>query len=404
MKKWVTLAFLCGAFFFYMSDRQLFGLLLPLIREETGLNPVQLGLIDTVMYWVLALMMPFSGILGDRLPRTKVIAFAIVGWGALTFATGFAGGIVGFLLLRSVGCTAVQVFYGPSAYALMADEHTTTRTTAMSLHQGAMYTGMLTSGALVSVILAAAAFGSWRHVYMIFGAGTFAVGVLFAAFFWNDGRRSTSAKKSLKDGMKAFFLNPAALCAGSGYIALIFAANAVMSWAPTFIAEKFALDVGTVGKGVMFGPNVAAMASVLVTGFATDFLVKRYPRARLVIQISALVCAAPLFAVFGMTGTVGAVWMMLTFWGVARGLFQANNYPSIFDVVPAEVRASAVGFVNFLTYMIGSLAPLLFGWLFHRWGVKGFETGFAALGVLLVAAAGAMTFSYLFLFRKWRVK
>ena len=30
MKKWVTLAFLCLAFFFYMSDRQLFGLLVPL--------------------------------------------------------------------------------------------------------------------------------------------------------------------------------------------------------------------------------------------------------------------------------------------------------------------------------------------------------------------------------------
>ena len=36
MKKWITLAFLCLAFFFYMSDRQLFGLLVPLIQEETG--------------------------------------------------------------------------------------------------------------------------------------------------------------------------------------------------------------------------------------------------------------------------------------------------------------------------------------------------------------------------------
>lgn len=202
--------------------------------------------------------------------------------------------------------------------------------------------------------------------------------------------------------MRAFFLNPAALCAGAGYIALIFAANAVMSWAPTYIAEKFSLDVGTVGKGVMFGPNIAAMVTVLLTGFATDLLVRRHPRARLTIQILALVGAAPLFAVFGFTASIAFVWAMLTFWGVARGLFQANNYPSVFDVVPAEVRASAVGFLNFITYMIGSLAPLLFGWLSHRWGVKGFEYGFAALAALLVAAAGVMLYSHLFLFRKWR--
>ena len=151
VKKWITLAFLCLAFFFYMSDRQLFGLLVPLIQEETGMSKVQIGFIDTVLYWVVALMMPFSGFAGDRWPRTRVISAAILGWGALTLATGFMGGLVGFVLLRSIACTGVQTFYGPSAYALMADEHKTTRTTALSLHQGAMYTGMLTSGALVAV-------------------------------------------------------------------------------------------------------------------------------------------------------------------------------------------------------------------------------------------------------------
>ena len=58
MKKWITLAALCLAFFFYMSDRQLFGLLVPLIQEETGMSKVQIGFIDTVLYWVVALMMP----------------------------------------------------------------------------------------------------------------------------------------------------------------------------------------------------------------------------------------------------------------------------------------------------------------------------------------------------------
>lgn len=402
MKKWITLAFLCCAFFFYMSDRQLFGLLVPLICEDTGLNKVQIGLIDSALYWVLALMMPFSGLAGDRFPRTRIIALAIVGWGALTVLTGFAGGLVGFLLLRAVAFTAVQTLYGPSAYALMADEHKTTRATAVSLHQAAMYTGMFTSGALVAVILAR--FGSWRWVYYLFGAGTILVGVAFTAVYWRDGTRSSAAKKSFADGMKAFFGNPAALCAGIGYLALIFAANACMSWAPTFVAEKFHLDVGTVGKGVMFGPNLAAMVSVIVAGFVTDWFVRRYPRFRLALQSSALILGAPIFVLFGFSPSVGLCWILLTGWGVVRGLFQSNNYPSIFDVVPPESRASAVGFVNVFAYVVGSLAPLTFGCLSHRWGVRGFEIGFAALAVLLVAAAGAMLFSMKFLFHKYRVE
>jgi len=387
VKKWVTLAFLCGAFFFYMTDRQLFGLLVPLICEDTGLNKVQIGLIDSALYWVLALTMPISGLAGDRFPRTRIIALAIVGWGALTVLTGFAAGLVGFLLIRAVAFTAVQTMYGPSAYALMADEHRTTRATAVSLHQAAMYTGMFTSGALVAVILAK--FGSWRWVYYLFGAGTMLVGFAFAAAYWRDGARSVAARKSLLQGMKAFFGNPAALCAGLGYLALIFTANACMSWAPTFVAEKFHLDMGTVGKGVMFGPNVAAMVAVIGTGFVTDVFLRRYPRFRLVLQSAALLIGAPVMVLFGVSSSVGTCWIMLTGWGVVRGLFQANNFPSIFDVVPAESRASAVGFVNVFAYLVCSLAPLIFGFLSHRWGVRGFEVGFSALALLLVLAAGA---------------
>ena len=403
MKKWVTLAFLCLAFFFYMSDRQLFGLLVPLIQDETGLSKLQIGFVDTFLYGTVALMMPVSGFAGDRWPRTRVISVAILGWGALTLATGFVGGLVTFILVRSIACTSVQTFYAPSAYALMADEHKATRTTALSLHQGAMYTGMLASGALVAVILAK--FGSWRWVYFLFGGATILVGFAFAAVFWRDGRMSISTqKKSIAAGMRAFFCNPAALCAGSGYVALVFVANACMSWAPTFIAEKFSLDVGTVGKGVMFGPNLAAMVAVLGAGFVTDFFVRRFPRFRLGLQIAALLAAVPLFAVFGFASSAGVCFAMLTGWGIVRGLFQSNTFTSLFDVVPAESRASAVGFVNVFAYVIGSFAPVLFGFISHRWGVRGFEVGFASLGAVLVVAAAMMSVSYFGLFEKYRVE
>jgi MFS family permease len=66
MKKWFTLSFLSLAFFFYMSDRALFGLLVIPIQESTGLSDIQIGLVDTAMFWVYAAIVPFAGVLGGR--------------------------------------------------------------------------------------------------------------------------------------------------------------------------------------------------------------------------------------------------------------------------------------------------------------------------------------------------
>jgi hypothetical protein len=46
----------------------------------------------------------------------------------------------------------------------------------------------------------------------------------------------------------------------------------------------------------------------------------------------------------------------------------------------------------------------VFGFISHRWGIRGFEMGFAALGILLVAAAGMMAYSYFRLFLKYRIE
>lgn len=414
-RKWLTLGFLCLAFFFYMSTRQLFGLLVIPIQKETGLSDIQLGFIDTVMFWTLAAVVPFAGMLGDRFSRTHIIAGAIFFWGLFTALTGLAGGLVGLIALRSVSITAAQTFYGPSAYALIADKHKETRSVALSCHQGAMYTGMLCSGVMVAELLKW--FGSWRGVYALFGGLTMLVGVAFFLVFCVGRKRSVpngqdarSAEKGLRpnksllSGMKAFFSNPAAICAGAGFVALNFVANGYGAWAPKFIAGKFGLGVGETAKGVMFYPNVAAMLAVLFAGFLTDAMVKRNRAFRLMLQIGALLVGVPAMVAFGFTDSTVVIWTSLVTWGIARGLFQANSHASVFDVVPKESRSSAIGFLNMMTCLVGSLSPLAIGVLSHRWGVKGFEIGFSALGAVLLVAAGMMAYSKVFLFERYRVK
>ena len=154
----------------------------------------------------------------------------------------------------------------------------------------------------------------------------------------------------------------------------------------------------------MFWHFAAAFASILVAGTIADRFVRRWPRFRLALQVSALVAATPVLAVFGMASALPAVWAAAAVYGLLRGTFESCQYASLFDVIPPDCRAGAVGFLNVVAGLVGSLAPILIGWLSERFGVRGMEVGFAALGGSLAMAALLMLVSLLFTFNRDRIK
>lgn len=81
-------------------------------------------------------------------------------------------------------------------------------------------------------------------------------------------------------------------------------------------------------------------------------------------------------------------------------LSRFRQFMSIFDVVPPAFRASAIGFTNVLAGTIGALSPVILGALSQKRGVRGLETGFSFLGLALLLAAGLMSVSLFFTFRK----
>jgi len=132
--------------------------------------------------------------------------------------------------------------------------------------------------------------------------------------------------------------------------------------------------------------------------------VKRWPRFRLALQSVSLFAAAPMLAVFGLSSALVAVWAAAAAYGALRGLFEANAFASIFDVVPARHRAGAVGFLNVIAGLVGSLAPIILGWLSQTRGQSGFEVGFAAMGGVLAVAALLIAASALFTFKNDRIR
>jgi MFS family permease len=331
----------------------------------------------------------------------------------MTVCMGFIGGFWGALFFRSIATGVGESFYAPSAYALIATHHKETRSLALSIHQAALYVGLMVSGLVVAWALVF--FGSWRNVFVAFGLAGVFLGIVF---IWalKDGVKKSKGKgevevevegvgKELKlsDSVKAYFCNPSALCATAGFVAIVFVNNAYLFWAPKFAAEKFAVGVGEAGKGVMFWHHLLAFAAILLGGAVTDRFVRRFPRFRLGFQITALLCGAPMLLWIGMAQSFAALLVAAGAYGVFRGFFEVNTHASLFDVIEPQHRSASIGFISMIAFFFGGLSGVAMGALSDKYGIRGFEIGFGAMAGVYALAALLMMVSFFFTFRKNRV-
>lgn len=421
--KWGLLALLSGAFFFHQADRALFGLLTIPIQEELGLDNVRIGWINTVLSWTLAGMAFVAGPICDRLSRKWIITVSLIAWSLMTFMMGFVGewrlfGLVipafyVVLFFRSIATGVGESFYGPCYSPLIATYHKETRSVALSVHQGALYVGLMTSGILTAWALGV--LGTWRHVFMVFGAAGCTLGI---SFIWllKDSPTSSNASPpsppsppstpstpSWLAGFARFFRTPSAIFAMVGFVAIVFVNNAYLFWAPKFMAEKFGMSVSAAGTQTMLYHHLCAFAAIMAGGFLTDAFVKRMPRFRLGFQILALLAGAPCLLAIGLVPSAVSMIVMTALYGVFRGCFEVNTHASLFDVVPPESRSTAVGIITVFAFFVGGLSGVLMGTLSEKYGIRGFEIGFALMGATYVLAALLMSVSFFITFRRDRI-
>ena len=411
--KWIILALLSAAFFFHQADRALFGLLTIPIQQELGLSDVQIGWINTVLSWTLAGMAFIAGPVGDRFSRKWIITLSLMAWSLMTFAMGYVGEwhLFGFtipafftvMFFRSIATGVGESFYGPCYPPLIAAFHKATRSIALSIHQGSLYFGLMTSGILAA--LALGMFGSWRRVFMVFGAAGFLLGVVFI-FALKEVKREEkngSATPPFLDGFRVFFKTPSAILAMIGFVAIVFVNNAYLFWAPKFMAEKFGVSVGEAGTQTMLYHHLFAFAAIIAGGILTDRLVKKMPRFRLAFQGTALLLGAPCLIAVGWVPSAAAFVAMSAAYGVFRGAFEVNTHASMFDVIAPEYRSTAVGIMTVFAFFVGGLSGVAMGALSARYGIRGFEFGFALMGGAYLLGALSMFASFCFTFKKNRI-
>ena len=416
--RWFLVAMLSCAFFFHQADRALFGLLTIPIQRDLGLSDVQIGWINSVLSWTLAGMAFIAGPVGDRFSRKWIITVSLMAWSLMTFMMGFVGdwrvcGVVVpaffvVMFFRSVATGIGESFYGPCYPPLIAAYHERTRSIALSIHQGSLYFGLMTCGAITAWVLGF--LESWRHVFMLFGIAGFLLGILFIfALRDGGGEPAACARKELPDGKESplagvryFFRTPTAVCAMAGFVAIVFANNAYLFWAPKYMATKFGTSVPEAGTQTMLWHHLFAFAAILAGGVLTDRFVGKMPRFRIGFQSVAMLCGAPCLAAIALMPSAFSMIAMTAAYGVFRGFFEVNTHATLFDVIPARYRSTAVGIFTVFAFLFGGLSGVAMGALSQKYGVHGFEKGFMLMSAAYVVGALFVMYGFFFSFRKDR--
>jgi len=356
--KWELLVILWLAYFLNQADRQIFSVVLPLIKADLKLTDAQLGLIASVLIWTYGVLVPVAGFIGDRWSRKKIIGSSLFFWSIATAFTGMCNTVTQFILLRGVATGGAEAFYAPSANALLSDEFQKKRSLALSIHQTAVYFGIILSGLIAGYI--AENYG-WRNAFYLFGG--FGVLISFIVFLRvkKDQPAQVIEKVSVMATAKQVVKKPTVLLLTGAFACMVFVNVGYLTWMPSLLMDKFGLSLTEAGFSAMFYHHLGAFIGVIAGGALADYLSKFNARNRLFVQAFALLAATPFIYYIGKSNTPLATYIALFIFGVFRGAYDSNIFASLYEVIKPEIKSSASGLMIMSAFLVGAFSPLLLG-------------------------------------------
>jgi len=381
----------CGLLFFATTinyiDRQVIGLLKPVLEKELGWREADYGWIVFAFQLAYALMMPVAGSVIDRIGTRLGYAAAVALWSLAAMSHALARSVLGFAGARfGLGLSESANF--PAAIRTVAEW--------FPQRERALATGIFNSGANIGAILAPLLVPwltlhyGWRAAFVATGAAGFAWAVVWLWFF--RGSRDRSRLPAPKEGAARVPLGRLLSSrAAWAFIAGKFLTDPAwwfyLFWMPGFLHRVYGVDLAHLGLPLIV-VYTASTAGSIGGGWLPAAFRRRGWQPDSARSGAMLVCALAVTSVIVIAATHAGMWLAVALLGVATAAHQgwsANLYTLASDLFPRETVASVVGWGGLAGATGGMLiAPMVGYWLDFSHGAYG--PLFAIAGSVYLAA------------------
>ena len=369
--------YICALLFFATTinyiDRQVLGLLKPVISKELGWTEADFGWVISAFQAAYAIMMPLAGRIVDWIGPKRGYSLAVIFWSVAAMSHSLARSVVQFAAARfALGLGESANF--PAAIRTVADW--------FPAEERALATGIFNAGTNIGAVVAPLAipwitvrFG-WRPAFL-FTSGL----VLIWLVLWWTGYRHPPASVAEADSKPVSRLPYLRLLRERrvwAYLTGKVLTDPVwwfyLYWLPGFLDQNYGLNLAGLGAPLVAVYLLADIGSV-AGGWLSSALLKRGLSVNRARKTAMLVCALAVTGVMFIPFTNGNLWLAVGLIGLATGAHQgwsANLFTLPSDLFPEEAVGSVVGIGGLGGAISGALvAPMVGYWLDFSHGAYG---------------------------------
>ena len=393
--------YICGLLFFATTvnyiDRQVLGLLKPVLEKELGWTESSYGWIVFAFQLAYAMMMPIAGRAIDYLGTRLGYLIAVIVWSVAAAAHALAGSALGFGAARfALGFAESANF--PAALKTVA--------VWFPQRERALATGIFNSGANIGALAAPLAVPylalhyGWRSAFVVTGAA----GILWIiAWLWlyrEPGEHPLLSAKEydlIRSGDDAQpqqripYRRLLTSRAAWAFLVGKFLTDPVwwfyLFWLPGFLNRTYGVDLSNLGLPLVVIYQ-ASMVGSIGGGWMSSAMIKHGWTVNRARKTAMLICAVAVTSAIFVSKTGGNLWLTVALISIAAAAHQgwsANIFSLPSDVFPQSAVASVVG-LGGMGGAIGGLlvSPAIGYWL--DWSNGAYGPLFVIAGTLYLIA------------------
>ncbi|MFD1789730.1 MFS transporter [Sphingomonas floccifaciens] len=369
--RWTVVALLFASTTICYIDRQIFGLLKPILTAELGWTETDYGDIVAVFSAMYALGYLFGGRLMDLIGVRRGLTLAVGGWSIAAAAHGLMASVIGFKIARGALGLAEGGNFPASIKAVREWFPASERAFATGLFNAGSNIGAIVTPISLPFLVA---WIGWRAAFFVAGS----LGIIWL-FAWLRFYRLPQDHPRLSDEERVYieagavsepdrvpWLSLFRYRGTWAYAIGMLMTSPVwwfyLNWVPGFLHTRFGVDMMASIAPLVAIYLVADVGSIL-GGWLSSRLIARGMAtipARLVAMACMAACTLPVVFVAGLPEMWAGVALIALAAAGHQGM-SANLYTIVSDTLPARAVSSVIGIGGFAAGICGMFVAMAVG-------------------------------------------